>query len=88
MQNISLIISIITVVICVLSFFFNRNNDTKNEKNQEKDASYKLGKMEEKIDNVGRQIDKILNRLDFFDNEIDGKIEKAIQQHEKTYHHS
>lgn len=90
MQYISLAISIVTVIMCVLTFFFNRNNDTKKDSKEEKEEAkttqYKWGVMETKLDNLSKQVDKILDKLEFYDKELDGKIEKAISEHERRYH--
>lgn len=43
--------------------------------------------METKIDNLSKQVDKILDKLEDYDAEIDQKIEKAIKNHEATFHH-
>lgn len=92
MQYVTLSISIITAVICVLTFFFNRNGDTKKDgKEEKKEAetnSYKWGKWEEKLDNLTKQVDKILDKLEAYDKEFDEKIDKAIAEHERIYHNN
>lgn len=92
MQYVSLGISLITLTMCILTFFFNRNNDTKKEskeeKAEEKDTSYKWGVVNTKLDNLENQVNKILDKLDSTDKEFDEKIEKAIQKHEHIYHNS
>lgn len=90
MQYVSLGLSILTVVFCILTFFFNRNNDTKkdskDEKEEEKDTSYKWGVVNEKLNNLEKNVNKILDKLDSYDKELDEKIEKAIAKHEHVYH--
>ena len=90
MQYVTLGISIISIIFVVLTFFFSRNADTKqdgkDEKEETKDNSYKWGKWEEKLDNLTKQVDKILDKLESYDKEFDEKIEKAIQKHENIYH--
>jgi peptidoglycan hydrolase CwlO-like protein len=90
MQYVSLGLSILTVVFCILTFFFNRNNDTKkdskDEKEEEKDTSYKWGVVNEKLNNLEKNVNKILDKLDSYDKELDEKIEKAIAKHEHIYH--
>lgn len=90
MQYISLAISIVTGIICVLTFFFNRNNDTKKDSKEQKEEAkttqYKWGVMETKLDNLSKQVEKILDKLDFYDKEFEEKINKAITEHERRYH--
>ena len=90
MQYISLIISIITVILCVLTFFFNRNDSTKQDdkedKEEAKSTQYKWGVMETKLDNVSKQVDKILDKLDVNDKEFDEKVKSAVEEHERRYH--
>lgn len=90
MQYVSLGLSILTVIFCILTFFFNRNNDTKkdskDEKEEEKDTSYKWGVVNEKLNNLEKNVSKILDKLDSYDKELDEKIEKAIAKHEHIYH--
>ena len=90
MQYITLGISIISIIFVILTFCFNRNNDTKKdikeEKVEEKDTSYKWGVVNEKLNNLERNVTKILEKLDSYDKELDEKIEKAIEKHERIYH--
>lgn len=90
MQYVSLGLSILSAVFVALTFFFNRNNDTKKDSKEEKEEAkttqYKWGVMETKLDNLTKQVDKILDKLDSYDEELDKKIDKAISEHEKIYH--
>lgn len=90
MQYVSLGLSILSAIFVILTFFFNRNNDTKkdskDEKEEEKDTSYKWGVVNEKLNNLEKNVNKILDKLDAYDKELDEKIEKAIAKHEHVYH--
>ena len=90
MQYVSLGLSILSAIFVVLTFFFNRNNDTKkdskDEKEEEKDTSYKWGVVNEKLNNLEKNVNNILDKLDSYDKELDEKIEKAIAKHEHIYH--
>ena len=92
MQYVSLGLSILSAIFVILTFFINRNNDTKKEGKDEKDEaenkSYKWGKWEEKLDNLTKQVDKILDKLEIYDKEFDTKIEKAIADHERRFHNN
>ena len=90
MQYVSLGLSILSAVFVILTFFFNRNNDTKkdskDEKEEEKNEQYKWGVMDTKLDNLSKQVDKILDKLEFYDKEFEEKVKEAIAEHEKRYH--
>ena len=90
MQYVSLGLSILSAIFVVLTFFFNRNNDTKKDsKDEKKDAettSYNWGVLTAKLDILEKQVNKILDKLDSYDKELDEKIEKAIAKHEHIYH--
>lgn len=94
MEYIALGVSLITLVFLILTFFFNRNNDSKKdikedskeEKEETKDSSYKWGVVNTKLDSLEKNVSKILDKLDVSDKEVDEKIEKAIEKHERIYH--
>ena len=84
--TIALAISILTSVICVLNFAFNRKDkaikdtkETSEELGDRKLFNYRLDKLEQKLD-------KIIVILDGYDKEIDERVEKAIEQHIREYH--
>ncbi len=85
-MEIALALSILSVVITVLNFAFNRKDkavkDTKEldeDKSDQKLINYRLGQVEVKLD-------KILDKLDSYDKEIDERVKKAIEQHIREYH--
>ena len=80
---VSLGISTISIIFCILTF---ARNGKKDEKKEVSDDSYKWGRLDERLDNFETQLNKILNILDGYDKEIDIKIEKAIEQHIAVYH--
>lgn len=81
--TIALAISIISVVITVVNFALSRKDKSNKET---KDDSYNRGVIETKIDNLTKQVDKILQMLDKYDIEIDNKINNAIDSHIREYH--
>lgn len=81
--TIGLIISIISVVIAVSSFVLNRKDKSNDNV---KDESYHLGQIDTKLKNIEMMLNKIENKLDTYDSEIDDRIEKAINNHIKEYH--
>ena len=42
--------------------------------------------LDEKLNNLEKQVNKILDKLDTFELEVDTKIEKALENHIKQYH--
>ena len=46
-----------------------------------------MGGIEERLKIISEQIEKLSNKLDTYDSEIDKRITKAIEEHEKIYHH-
>lgn len=82
-MDITLAIAIIGCAIGISTFVLNRKD--KSNSNTEKE-SYKSGVIETKLDYLGKQVEKILQLLDNYDIEIDEKIAKAIEVHEKEWH--
>lgn len=81
--TIAVLISIISLGVTILNLFFNRKD--KSNSNVAKD-SFKMGVLEEKIDNLSKQVEKILAKLDSYDHEIDARIDKAIKNHIAIFH--
>lgn len=82
-MEIAVLISLISVGLSIASFAVGRKD--KSNSNIAKD-SHKMGVLEEKIDNLSKQVEKILIKLDSYDHEIDNRVEKAIQNHIAIYH--
>ena len=77
------IISCVSIVINIVSFIRNGNKDIKQDTSKD---SYKWGQLDEKLSNLEKQVNKILDKLDTFELEVDTKIEKALDNHIKQYH--
>lgn len=80
---ISLGISIISIIFCIAAFVRTGNKDVKEDTSKD---SYKWGQLDEKLNNLEKQVNKILDKLDTFELEVDTKIEKALENHIKQYH--
>ena len=80
-MELTVIISIISVIIAVSSFVLGRRDkavkDAK-ETNMEL-INYRLDKLDENVQ-------KILDKLEGYDSEIDDKIDKAMEHHIREYH--
>lgn len=77
------IISCVSILISIITFVKNGNKDIKQDTSKD---SYKWGQLDEKLNNLEKQVNKILDKLDTFEIEIDTKIEKALDNHIKQYH--
>lgn len=80
-MEITIAISIISVVIAVSSFVLGRKDKAVKDakENNLELINYRLDKLDENVQ-------KILDKLDTFDSEVDDKIQKAIEHHIKEYH--
>lgn len=83
MIYISLAISIIGSVLAVTSFFTGRKDKSNDEVSK---MQYNQGKTDQILKNIMDKLDKIEAKLDSYDNEIDSRIDKAIETHIKEYH--
>lgn len=83
MTIILFVISCASIVLSILTFIKNGNKDVKEDTSKD---SYKWGQLDAKLSNLEKQVDKILSKLDTFEIEIDTKIQKAMENHEKQYH--
>lgn len=88
--TIALALSILSSVIAVSSFVLSRKDkavkDTK-EEDKEKiwDAADKK-LIEYKLEQLEKKLDKILEKLDTYDKEIEETVNKALEEHVKIYH--
>ena len=81
--TIAVVISIVGCVISVSNFVLSRKDKSNKDT---KDESYHLGQIDTKLKNIEEVLSKIEKKLDTYDDEIDKKIKKAIETHEKEYH--
>lgn len=77
------VISCISIVISIITFAKNGKKDIKTDTAKD---SYKWGQLDEKLSNLEKQVNKILDKLDTFEIEIDTKIQKEMENHIKQYH--
>ena len=74
---------IIGCVMGVLGLVFSRKDKSNKDT---KDGSYHLGQIDTRLKNIEEVLEKIQNKLDIQEEEIDTKIEKAMENHIKIYH--
>lgn len=80
-MEITIAISIISVVIAISSFVLNRKDKAVKDAKENNLAliNYRLDKLDENVQ-------KILDKLEGYDSEIDDKIDKAMKLHLEIYH--
>ena len=77
------IFSIISTIICIVTFIKNGNKDTKQDAS---DTSYRQGQIDIQLKQIFQKLEKIESKIDTYDQEIESRIEKAITQHVETWH--
>lgn len=84
--TIALVISIIGIVLNVFNFYYSRKKDTiSNVKEQDKESTNQQ-LIDYRLTQVEKKLDKILDILDNYDEEIDKRVDRAMSQHIKLYH--
>ena len=81
--TIPLIISILGAIMSVVSLILNRKDKSNKDT---KDESYHLGQIDTKLKNIEAMLNKIENKLDNYDSEIDDRIAIALEHHVNEYH--
>lgn len=84
--TIALAISIIGVVISVSSFVLSRKDKAVTHEAEEQKQFSKHDLIQYRLEKIEQNIEKILKKLDFYDKEIEEKVNKAIEVHVATYH--
>ena len=85
-MELTIAISIISVVISVTSFVLNRKDKSNKDIKEEQKQFSKHDLIEYRLDKIEKQLEKILDKLDNYDKEIDDKIKKAIEHHIAQLH--
>jgi len=81
--SIALVISILSITFTIVNFALNRKDKTAKDSGEE---AYKQGVIETKLDNLTKQVDKILAILDNYEDETRKIVEEGISKHELKYH--
>lgn len=82
----ALSLSILGTVISVLSLVFNRKDKNKKDIKEEQKQFDKNNLIEYRLTKIEQNIEKILNKLDVYEKEIDDRIKIAIDNHIAIYH--
>ena len=86
MQYVTFAIAIIGSVISVSSFLLNRKDKSNKDIKEEQKQFDKNNLIEYRLTKIEQNIEKILNKLDVYEKEIDDRIKVAIDNHIAIYH--
>ena len=81
--TIALVISALSIVFTILNFAFTRKDKT--AKDSSNDA-YAQGRIEEKLANIEKSLNKIEDKLDNYENETRQIVKEEIKEHVLQYH--
>ena len=81
--TIALALSILGSVISVCSFVLNRKDKSNKDSG---DTSYRQGQIDTQLKNILNKLEKIEDKLNVYDEEIDKKIDIALEHHIREYH--
>ena len=82
-MELTIIISIISCIIAVSGFVLGRKDKAVAETKENN-----LGLINYRLNELDKNIQKILDKLDSYTDEIDARIEKAIKNHLEMYHNN
>ena len=85
-MEITLAIAIIGCVISVSGFVLNRKDKSNKDIKEEQKQFDKNNLIEYRLTKIEQNIEKILNKLDVYEKEIDDRIKNAIDNHVAIYH--
>ena len=80
-MELTVIISIISVIIAVSSFVLGRKDKAVKDA---KETNMEL--INYRLNELDKNVQKILDKLDTYESEVDEKIEKAMEHHIREYH--
>ena len=84
--TLAIIISIISTVISVTNFALGRKDKSNKDIKEEQKQFDKNNLIEYRLTKIEQNIEKILNKLDVYEKEIDDRIKVAIDNHVAIYH--
>ena len=79
--TVALVISILSAVMTVANFVVNRKDKAVKDA---KETNMEL--INYRLNELDKNVQKILDKLDNYDTEIENRVDKAMQQHIKLYH--
>lgn len=84
--TLALSLSILGTVISVLNLIFNRKDKNNKDIKEEQKQFDKNNLIEYRLTKIEQNIEKILDKLDVYEKEIDDRIKIAIDNHIAIYH--
>lgn len=84
--SLSIAISVIGVTIAVLSLVLTRKDKATKDVKEETTQFAKHDLIEYRLNKIEQQLEKILNKLDSYDKEMDIKIKEAMKHHINEFH--
>lgn len=84
--TLAIIISIVSTVISVTNFVLGRKDKSNKDIKEEQKQFDKNNLIEYRLTKIEQNIEKILNKLDVYEKEIDDRIKIAIDNHIAIYH--
>ncbi|MBO5143003.1 MAG: hypothetical protein J6C46_08480 [Clostridia bacterium] len=83
---ITLAVSLLSITFTIVAFVTSRKDKASEHVEEEVKQYSKHDLIEWRLNELTKKVDKILDKLDTFDKEMDEKINKAIKQHVLTCH--
>ena len=80
-MEITIIISIVSITIAIATFVLNRKDKAVKDA---KETNLEL--INYRLNELDKNVQKILDKLENYESEVDDKIQKAIKQHIEIYH--
>ena len=84
--TLAIIISIISTVISITNFTLGRKDKSNKDIKEEQKQFDKNNLIEYRLTKIEQNVDKILDKLDVYEKEIDDRIKIAIDNHVAIYH--
>ena len=84
--TLAIIISIVSTVISITNFALVRKDKSNKDIKEEQKQFDKNNLIEYRLTKIEQNIEKILNKLDVYEKEVDDRIKIAIDNHIAIYH--
>lgn len=84
--TLAIIISIISTVISITNFALGRKDKSNKDIKEEQKQFDKNNLIEYRLTKIEQNIEKVLNKLDLYEKEVDDRIKIALEHHIREYH--
>lgn len=84
--TLAIIISIISTVISITNFALVRKDKSNKDIKEEQKQFDKNNLIEYRLTKIEQNIEKVLNKLDVYEKEIEERIKIALEHHIREYH--